>query len=107
MVVLTNPVTGREDEYNDWYTNIHLSDVLKVAGFTAAQRFKLSEAKVMGDTPYQYMAIYEIDAEDPQPAIDALTRAAKDGMIISNALDTKKTVACVFSPITERVMKEA
>jgi hypothetical protein len=24
FVVLTNPVEGEEDTYNDWYTNVHL-----------------------------------------------------------------------------------
>ena len=106
MVVLTNPVEGREDEYNDWYTNRHLSDVLSVPGYVAAQRFKLSEARMMGDTPYGYMTIYEIDAEDPRAAVEALGRAAKNGMLISDALDTKNAVSWVFSPITSRVTAE-
>lgn len=103
LTVFTNPVVGKEDEYNDWYTNIHLSDVLKVPGIVAAQRFKLSEAKLLGDTPYQYMAIYEIEAEDLQPVIDALNQAAESGMMISSALDIEKAVGWVFSPITDRV----
>ena len=24
FVVLTNPLEGKEDAYNDWYTNVHL-----------------------------------------------------------------------------------
>jgi hypothetical protein len=36
FVVLTNPVEGKEDTYNDWYTNVHLGDVLKVPGIVAA-----------------------------------------------------------------------
>ena len=30
LVVLTNPVEGREDEYNEWYSGRHLEDVLAV-----------------------------------------------------------------------------
>ena len=39
FVILSNPVAGREDEFNEWYTKQHLDDVLKVPGFVAAQRF--------------------------------------------------------------------
>lgn len=42
FIVLSNPVAGREDDYNDWYDNEHLDDVLKVEGFVAAQRFRLA-----------------------------------------------------------------
>jgi hypothetical protein len=27
FLVFTNPVEGREDEYNEWYDNVHLGDV--------------------------------------------------------------------------------
>ena len=33
----------REDEYNDWYTNTHLPEVLDIPGITAARRFKASD----------------------------------------------------------------
>ena len=55
LIVLTNPVDGREDEYNDWYTNVHLDDVLKVPGVVAAQRFRRSnhqrdQGRIRGNT---------------------------------------------------------
>ena len=103
MVVFTNPVDGKEDEFNDWYTNIHLSDVLRVPGFVAAQRFELSKPQIMGDTPYRYMAIYEIEAEDPEPVIEALKQVPENGMVISTALDAENAAAWVYSPITVRV----
>lgn len=46
LVVLTEPVEGREDEYNIWYSNNHFDDVLKAAGFGAAQRFKFEPSKL-------------------------------------------------------------
>lgn len=46
--VHSNPVPGREDEYNDWYTNQHLSDVLASPGFVAAQRFEVAAPPASG-----------------------------------------------------------
>ena len=58
LVVLTNPVAGREDEYNDWYSNRHLGDVIAIPGIVAAQRFK-ANAKVAGaetGSAHEYIA---------------------------------------------------
>lgn len=57
LVVLTRPLPGGDEEYNRWYDERHLPDVLHViGGFTAAQRFeRLGER-----APWPYLAIYEI-----------------------------------------------
>jgi len=36
LIVLTNPVEGKEDSFNDWYTNQNLHDVLKIDAFISA-----------------------------------------------------------------------
>jgi hypothetical protein len=59
LVVLTRPLPGAENEadYNRWYDERHLGDVLDViGGFTAARRYKrVGDA---GDWPY--IALYRI-----------------------------------------------
>src|SRR3546814_16369245 len=37
-IVLTNATPGDDEQFNDWYTNTHIPDVLAVPGFVAAQR---------------------------------------------------------------------
>jgi hypothetical protein len=96
-LVFSSPVEGRESEYNEWYSNIHLRDVLKVPGFVAAQRFKQAEGA--------YLAVYEIESEDPGEALGALGRAAKD-MNMSDALDRDNISTMLFSPITDRLVEE-
>lgn len=41
FAVLTNPVEGREPEFNAWYDR-HLHDILRLPGLVSAQRFQLS-----------------------------------------------------------------
>ena len=36
FIVYTNAVEGRDDEYNAWYDDQHLNDVLKIPGVVAA-----------------------------------------------------------------------
>ena len=103
LVVLTNPVEGREDEYNDWYTGRHLDDVLATEGFQAAQRFAWVPSKLSRNAPYRYLAIYEVDADSRERAEAALLRAANtEAMPISDAMD-KRTATWWFSSITDRV----
>ena len=101
LVVLTNPAEGREDEYNKWYDEVHLREVLGIDGCAAAQRFKLSEPQIMEDRSFSYLALYEIDAEDVGAALSALSAGAGT-MEISGALGGEAK-ALAFSAIGERV----
>jgi hypothetical protein len=87
LIVLSNAVPGREDEYNKWYTNEHLGDVVSIPGFAAAQRFR-QHSLVTGKMAKQYLAIYEMDAESPEAAVAALSaQRASGAMQISDAMD--------------------
>jgi hypothetical protein len=107
LIVMSNPVEGREDEYNDWYSNTHLRDVLRVVpGMVAAQRFRRTAAQA-GNTaqPYEYLAIYECEADDVQIVIDGLkARAGTPDMPISSAM-AEMRISCIFEPITERMVE--
>ena len=41
MLVLANPVPGLEQEFNDWYTNTHMGDLVQLPGWMGAQRFRI------------------------------------------------------------------
>jgi hypothetical protein len=92
MVVGSNPVAPeREAEFNRWYVEEHLDDVLAVAGFTAARRYTLSPVRPMADTepsPYGYLAVYEVEADDLAVAGRDLQAALDSGAIpISETFD--------------------
>jgi len=73
FAVHSNPVEGREQEYNDWYSNRHLDDLLACPGVIAARRLTLADLQVRdGPQPFKYLALYEIEADDPQGFIDEL-----------------------------------
>lgn len=103
LVVLSNAQDGADEQFNRWYTDTHLGDILKLPGYSAAQRFKLSETQLAaGDLPYRYLAIYEVDAADVAAAAEAM-RSNAGSMVIDPALDRSRTVAWFYTPITERV----
>ncbi len=103
LVVLSNATEGGDEEFNKWYTDTHLGDVLKLKGYKAAQRFKLSDKQMGGEQPYRYLALYEVETEDPAEAAAELRGDAGRAMPISPTLDRTRTVAWFYTPITEKV----
>jgi len=106
LLVLSNAANGRDEEFNDWYTDVHLTDVLKVDGFVAAQRFRLGDAQLRPDqaTPHRYLAVYEIEAEDVQQPLEALTAAVSSGaMRLSDTLEQRSLATYLFTPVSERM----
>jgi hypothetical protein len=105
LVVLSNPVAGREDEYNRWYSEQHLQDVLRIPGFVAAQRFRIADDS--GAAPHRYLALYELETNDLATALGELgKRAGTPAMPISEALDTATVSMTPFAAITGRIEAE-
>jgi hypothetical protein len=103
LVVMTNPTEGREQEYNDWYSNEHLADVLAVEGFRAAQRFAFVESGLSKDAPKRYLAIYEVDEDARERAEELLLSTANtDAMPISRSME-RGALTWWFQSITDRV----
>jgi len=75
MLALGNPMPGLEDEFNEWYTNVHIKEAITVDGFVSAQRFKLSDTQMRDSQPYKYLAIYEIESGREAEAIANLKKA--------------------------------
>lgn len=76
-VILCQPVAGRETEFEDWYNNQHLADVVKIDGVVSAQRFKITAQRGDDNSPaWQSLAIYNLDADDPEAVMDAIAKAA-------------------------------
>jgi hypothetical protein len=54
----------KEKEYHDWYNNIHIQDILKTKGFKKATRYQLQEVTKSTGEKAQFLAMYEIEADD-------------------------------------------
>jgi len=105
MIVLSNPVEGREAEYNDWYQNIHLAQVISIKGFQSAQRFRLTTSLVEGEVK-PYLAIYEIETNDVESVIQDLRKLAEAGsLLVSDTLDIEHVHAAVYEELGPAVAK--
>ena len=90
MVVESRPDPGREEEFNRWYREVHVHDVLDIPGFVSVQRFKLcrrdDEAEV---PPPTYLAVYDIEADDlGAPLAELAARSAAGRTQKSDAMSS-------------------
>ena len=104
LLVLTNAVVGREDEFNRWYDDIHIPDLLKIPEIVSAQRFRLSsEQKASPPFPWQYLALYEIETNDLNRVVAVLKeRAGTVALPLTDALQTER-IGWYFDLLTPRV----
>lgn len=106
FVVLTNATAGKDAEFNRWYNEQHIPDVLNVPGFVCAQRFQLSDTQMPGNTNkgHKYLALYEIETDDLEGALKNLrSRTGTADMIMSDAIDLTSADARIFAPVAEKV----
>jgi hypothetical protein len=89
FVVFTSPASEEvEQEYNDWYDNVHLRDVLDVPGFVSAARYEWEPRDDTDEKPqHKYLALYQIETDDLNATMRALSaRSNTPALVISPAL---------------------
>jgi hypothetical protein len=47
-LVFSNPVPGMEDEFNEWYSDRHVHEIVRVPGYVSAQRFRVTRHRAGG-----------------------------------------------------------
>jgi hypothetical protein len=103
LIALTNPVPGKEAEYHDWYNNVHLPELVNGLGLQGAQRFELV-AKMMGADTNQFMAIYDVETDDPEAFMAKMGAFAQSGgMTPSTATDQAAGYTAFFKAIGDRL----
>ena len=98
-------VEGKDAEYNEWYTNTHLGEILAIPGFKGASRYKVAPRPTpVTPTPkHQYLALYTIESDDPEAVLGELRRRSSAGMIKpSAALDRSTTSSVLYELIAEK-----
>lgn len=95
--VFTQPKAGQDQEFNTWYSNRHIYDLVAIPGIAAAQRYQLLHAVTAEKTP-DYLAIYEFS--DVNLAIAGIAeRRGTDRMPSTEAINRDLSKGVVFRPL--------
>jgi hypothetical protein len=113
FVALSNETEDTDDEFNKWYDEVHIPDVLAIKGYLSAQRFELVPDATIIDASSvtrRYLAIYELEADDAE-TVQTLAKSLADGLVerqavISETMDASSVSAMFFVPATELVSKD-
>lgn len=92
QIVFSDPLPGRDDEFNEWYDNVHVPELLAVPGMVSAQRYRLRDAAIYhaegGAVPdHRYAIIYEMEG-DVDAILGKIQQGVADGQIhMADCLD--------------------
>jgi len=101
LMVFSSPKPGQEQDYHAWYQNQHLADVVALDGFVGGSRYAPVEMAGV-ESGKQFLAIYEIEAEDYEAAMQTLAEMGSH-MEISPGFDPSSVKRQLFKSIGERV----
>ncbi|WP_326818631.1 hypothetical protein OIE61_38860 [Streptomyces sp. NBC_01762] len=87
LLALTNPVEGKDKEFQEWYWGTHIPEILALPGFVAVRRLRAADTSTDG-IPYRYATIYEVEGS----AEEARTRLFTSGLGFSDTLDLSSIV---------------
>ena len=96
LKVTSKALPGRHDEYDRWYADTHLPEVLgKVPGYIACTRF----VSVAGeDVRPEFTALYEVEADSPE-TVTRVLREAAPGFSVTDSLDRTCVTQEVLLPL--------
>lgn len=105
LMVLANPVSPElDDEFNDWYSHVHIPDLLQL-GVVASSRYRLSDPyPIDADVPHQYLAVHEIPTKDLTVVLGRIRDEQVAGrMGHGRGLDENSANGYFFVPASERL----
>lgn len=108
QMVFSNPLPGRDDEFNEWYDNVHVPQLLAVPGMLSAQRYALRDTEMYrapgGSIPeHRYAIIYEMAGD-----IDAIMQRIREEVaaghiVMHDSLDMNSWRLAFWTPYGAKV----
>lgn len=101
LLALTNPVAGKDAEFNEWYDNIAYPTYKSLPGLVPLGRFKAADVPHMfpfqKNNEYKYLSLYYFESDDPAVFMAHLKGIFSDipEYHFSENIDT----GCFFEPI--------
>lgn len=101
LIARLNAAPGRVEEFEEWYSHVHLRDALRMRGSIAAQRFRRCPPPALplpGPSEFANLTVY--DVEDPEAFARAHDEAAgTPGLVMSSAADLSSVCVHHYYPL--------
>jgi len=97
MVVQSNAVDGRDDEYNAWQDNFHFREICAIPGITGGRRLEATPI-AMPSPGAKYLSLYEIETDDVGAVMAELGRRSAAGeQTTTDSLDKSSAVLWIYA----------
>ena len=94
VLVLSEPTEGQTEEFDRYYEQDHIDEVLATTGWSSGQRFRLAD-EVGAACPLPYLALYEAWSEDAASVLKTLSDT-RDQRAQSKSLNKRTAGVWVF-----------
>ncbi|MGV0645756.1 hypothetical protein ABQE44_20385 [Mycolicibacterium sp. XJ2546] len=108
QIVYSNPAEGKTDaEFNEWYDNVHIPELLATPGMVSATRYDLLDAQIYhvpgGFVPdHRYLCIYEMEG-NVDAIMEKIVAGVAEGKInMADCLDLPSSRMSFWRPRDEK-----
>ena len=108
FMVFSNPVSGKEQRYLEWYRGQHIHDLLRIKGVVAAQMFRVADVQY-DPTPVsqRYVMVWEIRTDDLASVFATMKENISTGLTVgSDAFDWNSLMTVTVEPVSRRVTSD-
>lgn len=105
-LAFSNAKAGREAEFEQWYRDVHVPDLLAIPGVRSAQRYALDDVSSNDGAPHRHLAVYEVDGDAEQIMTDLATRFAEGSIVVSDALDITSVAMTFWRPLGPKTISD-
>ena len=101
LLVSSRPTEGQEAEFDRWYEETHLPEMLALPGFMRATRYAASLTQLGRAERRPHLAVYEIETDNLKQALDELKKQLKGGAFVSStSMDESSIESHVYSALS-------
>lgn len=84
LQVTSKALPGREQEYDRWYDQVHMGEVLALPGFLSCRRYRKLAAGSAEEEAF--VAVYDVETDDPNALLQLLFSESQN-MQLTDAID--------------------
>lgn len=98
FIVACDAIAGEDDEFNRWYDDRHIPDLMRMVAVVGVDRYELADAQLRGRSAMpRYIAVYHLDTEDLASFFTQLVQlSGTDAMPLSDSLDASSTRSACY-----------
>jgi hypothetical protein len=96
LMVFSRPQAGQDEEYNIWYEQVHIPEMLAIDGVKSCARHRL---RTKGDQPVEYLAVYDIDGDIDTVLKELMARSRDGRMQLSSTADPANTRITIWEQV--------